>query len=127
MNFASYPSSTPGGTFDVIDVTDTTITIRHPDDGRAKTIPRPGDYDPVRGRIAVIAPAKAKPKRVLESTWCTTICEGAWTVKRYSDGSRTASLTERWDTPLSLEELVTAGQRAAQREYEASIRANESV
>lgn len=126
MNCASYPSTTPGKNLDVIDVTDTTITIRHPD-GRTKTIPRPCDYDPVRGRVAVIPPAKATPKRVLESTWCTTICQGAWTVKRYSDGTPTASLTERWDTPLSLEELVTEEQRAAQREYEASIQAKESV
>jgi hypothetical protein len=127
MNFASYPASTPGKNLDVVDVTDTTITIRHPDDGRTKTIPRPADYDPVKGRVAVVAPANRKPERVLESTWCTSICEGVWTVKRYADGSRTATLTERWDTPLSLEELVTEGQRAAQGEYEASIESRDDL
>lgn len=122
MNFASYPASTPRKTFDVVEVTDTTITIRHPDDGRTKTIPRLIDYDPVKGRVAVVAPANKKSERVLESTWSTTICAGAWTVKYYSDGTRTAKLTERWEAPLLPSQLLTEGQRAAQREYEASLK-----
>lgn len=121
MTYAPYPSTTPGKALDVIAVTDTTITIRHPDDGRVKTIPRPADYDPVKGRVAVAAAPK-KAQRFIESTWSTTICPGMWTVKRYSDGTRTASLTERWETPLKLSELETIGQRAAQREYELSCK-----
>ncbi len=121
MNHAPYPSTTRGKSLDVIEVTDTKITIRSPRSGVTKTIPRPVDYDPMKGRVAVYA-APNKPARTLESTWSTTICDGAWTVKRFSDGTRTASLTERWATPLSLEELVTEGQRAAQKEYEASLK-----
>jgi hypothetical protein len=127
MNFASYPASTPGKNLDVVDVTDTTITIRHPDDGRTKTIPRPADYDPVKGRVAIAAPAKAKGKRIVEAIWSTHICAGMWTVKIYSDGTRTASLTERWETPLLPSQLVTEGQRAAQREYQASIEGRDDL
>jgi len=118
MTFAPYPS-TQGTSLQVLEVTDDTIVIRHPDDGRTKTIARPSDYDPIKGRVAVAATPK-KPARTLESTWSTTICPGMWTVTRFSDGTCTAALTERWETPLKLSDLKTIGQRAAQRDYDAS-------
>lgn len=63
----------------------------------------------------------SKGKREIEWKRDTTICDGLWSVTQYRDGTRTAKLSERWDTPLLPEDLATEAQREAQSEYERAV------
>lgn len=98
----------------MLEVTDTTVTIRHPKTGEPKTIARAHWYRPDGPPRYELA----KPmKRIVMSENDVNIGVGVWTTSYYDDGSGKAWLSERFDEP-SEAGLVCEPQRDALALYE---------